>query len=90
MAAWRAAVALFGVPFFRPPRLSPGLDPLGILLLHWYISREGNYSRLQAGPRCAKVGLKLAFNEQSSTRPSALARSQACRLIEVNAVNHLL
>jgi hypothetical protein len=30
MAAFRKAVALFGVPRRRPPRRSPGFDPLGI------------------------------------------------------------
>jgi hypothetical protein len=30
-AAFLNAVFLFGVPRWRPPRLSPGFDPLGIL-----------------------------------------------------------
>jgi hypothetical protein len=31
-AAFLSAVFLFGVPRWRPPRLSPGFDPLGIAL----------------------------------------------------------
>jgi hypothetical protein len=30
MAAFRSPVFLLGVPRWRPPRLSPGFDPLGI------------------------------------------------------------
>jgi hypothetical protein len=30
--AFVSAVFLFGVPRWRPPRLSPGFDPLGIAL----------------------------------------------------------
>ncbi|MET0536565.1 MAG: hypothetical protein ABWZ64_01235, partial [Xanthobacteraceae bacterium] len=32
MAAFRSTVFLLGVPRRRPPRLSPGFDPLGIAL----------------------------------------------------------
>jgi hypothetical protein len=31
-AAFVSAVFRFGVPRWRPPRLSPGLDPLGIAI----------------------------------------------------------
>jgi len=31
-AALMSAVFLLGVPSWRPPRLSPGLDPLGIAI----------------------------------------------------------
>src|ERR1700730_19455752 len=31
-AAFLSAVFLFGVPCWRPPRLSPGSDPLGIAI----------------------------------------------------------
>jgi hypothetical protein len=31
-AAFMSAVFLFGVPRWRPPRLSPGFDPLGIAI----------------------------------------------------------
>jgi hypothetical protein len=31
-AAFLSAVFLFGVPRWRPPRLSPGFDPLGIAI----------------------------------------------------------
>jgi hypothetical protein len=31
-AAFLSAVFLFGVPRWRPPRLSPGFDPLGITI----------------------------------------------------------
>jgi hypothetical protein len=30
IAAFRTTVLLLGVPRWRPPRLSPGFDPLGI------------------------------------------------------------
>jgi hypothetical protein len=32
MAAVLSAVFLFGVPRWRPPRLSPGFDPLGTVI----------------------------------------------------------
>jgi hypothetical protein len=35
MAAFRSIVLLLGVPRWRPPRLSPGFDPLGIALINF-------------------------------------------------------
>src|SRR6478609_3172140 len=32
IAAFMSAVFLFGVPRWRPPRLSPGFDPLGMAI----------------------------------------------------------
>jgi hypothetical protein len=54
-AAFLRAVLLFGVPFFRPPRRSPGLDPRGIafllhLLFHLMASLAGPQLSLVLGP----------------------------------------
>jgi hypothetical protein len=32
MATFLSAIFLFGVPRWRPPRLSPGFDPLGTVI----------------------------------------------------------
>jgi hypothetical protein len=41
VAAWKAAfkraVFLLGVPGWRPPRLSPGFDPLGIAIFAFFL-----------------------------------------------------
>src|ERR1700730_13201232 len=36
-AAFLCAVFLFGVPRWRPPRLSPGFDPLGIAIFPIFV-----------------------------------------------------
>jgi hypothetical protein len=41
MAAVLNCVFLFGVPRWRPPRLSPGLDPRGIAICYFAIFRIG-------------------------------------------------
>jgi hypothetical protein len=42
MAACLSAVFLLGVPRWRPPRLSPGFDPLGIAIFRrpYYLGRS--------------------------------------------------
>src|ERR1700738_2245359 len=42
IAAFMSAVFLFGVPRWRPPRLSPGFDPLGIAIFRrlYYLGLE--------------------------------------------------
>src|SRR4029077_13866118 len=39
-AAFLSAVFLFGVPRWRPPRLSPGFDPLGIAIFRRLYTRH--------------------------------------------------
>jgi len=41
MAAFFKPVLLFGVPRWRPPRLSPGLEPRGIAICYFAIFRIG-------------------------------------------------
>jgi hypothetical protein len=36
--AFLSAVFLFGVPRWRPPRLSPGFDPLGIAISEGFMT----------------------------------------------------
>jgi hypothetical protein len=50
-AAFLSAVFLFGVPRWRPPRLSPGFDPLGIAIFRrpYYLGRS---NPLHVTPRC--------------------------------------
>src|SRR6516164_7741124 len=44
-AAFTRAVFLLGVPGWRPPRLSPGLDPLGIAIFAAARGQSGHWSR---------------------------------------------
>jgi hypothetical protein len=47
MAAFLSAVFLFGVPRWRPPRLSPGFDPLGTAFSYYF----GRSTRREEGVR---------------------------------------
>src|SRR5437763_13230047 len=60
-AAFLSAVFLFGVPRWRPPRLSPGFDPLGIAIFQgfYYLCRS-NPSHVDA-PLPGRRGPKPAF-----------------------------
>jgi hypothetical protein len=51
-AAFLSAVFLFDVPRWRPPRLSPGFDPLGIAISLFYFCLIGGL-RGQSRPRSA-------------------------------------
>src|SRR5271166_4331599 len=51
-AAFLSTVFLFGVPRWRPPRLSPGFDPLGIAIFRrLYDSGRSNQLPGRRGPK---------------------------------------
>ena len=80
-AAFLSAVFLFGVPRWRPPRLSPGFDPLGIAIFAFCTGLSAADSDFSEN--CCMIVEQPSVDSIFRSRPDRFADLRLSELVEI-------